>query len=154
MNWHGTLLTSGSTVPKFYFLSTLPLLCPGFQVRGGGAPKKIAPSGGRRENYLGISCEKSRFYAKKIIFFPILGGEPGAPPPSPWIRPWIQSIYMYICTFSLQEYGNIWKLYLKLFLRIAKMERKHTIAYRTVNLMVNEVASCVIEHIVWVPDLK
>ena len=41
---------------------------PGFQVRG-GAPKKIAPSRGRRENFWGISCEKSRFYAKKIIFF-------------------------------------------------------------------------------------
>ena len=46
---------------------------PGFQVRG-GALKKIAPSGGRREHFWGISCEKSRFYAKKIIFFPILGG--------------------------------------------------------------------------------
>ena len=54
---------------------------PGFQVRG-GALKKIAPSGGRRENFWGISCEKSRFYAKKIIFFPILGGRaPGASPP-------------------------------------------------------------------------
>jgi hypothetical protein len=41
---------------------------PGFQVRG-GALKKIAPSGGRRENFWGISCEKSRFYDKKIIFF-------------------------------------------------------------------------------------
>jgi hypothetical protein len=40
---------------------------PGFQVRG--ALKKIAPSGGRRENVWGISCGKSRFYAKKIIFF-------------------------------------------------------------------------------------
>jgi hypothetical protein len=30
---------------------------------GGGALKKIAPSGGRRENFLGISCEKSPFYA-------------------------------------------------------------------------------------------
>jgi hypothetical protein len=28
------------------------------------------------------NCEKSRFYAKKIIFLPILGGRaPGAPPP-------------------------------------------------------------------------
>jgi hypothetical protein len=43
---------------------------PGFQVRG-GALKKIAPSGGRCENVWGISCEKSRFYPKKIIFFPI-----------------------------------------------------------------------------------
>ena len=25
--------------------------------------------GGRRENYWGISCEKSRFYAKNHIFF-------------------------------------------------------------------------------------
>jgi hypothetical protein len=28
--------------------------------------------GGRRENCWGISCEKSRFYAKKIIFFQIM----------------------------------------------------------------------------------
>ena len=41
---------------------------PGFQVRG-GAVKKITPSGGRRENVWDSSCEKSRFYAKKIIFF-------------------------------------------------------------------------------------
>ena len=27
----------------------------------GGALKRIAPSGGRRENFWGISCEKSRF---------------------------------------------------------------------------------------------
>ena len=46
---------------------------PGFEVKG-GALKKIAPSGGRRENFWGISCEKSRFYAKKSIFFPFLGG--------------------------------------------------------------------------------
>ena len=42
---------------------------PGFQVRGGGALRKIAPSGGRRENCWDISCEKSRFYAKKSYFF-------------------------------------------------------------------------------------
>jgi hypothetical protein len=47
---------------------------PGFQVRGGGALKKIAPSGGRRENFWGITCEKSRFYAKKSYFFPIAEG--------------------------------------------------------------------------------
>jgi hypothetical protein len=41
---------------------------PGFQARG-GALNKIAPSGGRREICLGISCEKSRFYAKKSYFF-------------------------------------------------------------------------------------
>ena len=31
---------------------------PGFQVRG-GALKKIAPSEGKRENFWGVSCEKS-----------------------------------------------------------------------------------------------
>jgi hypothetical protein len=36
---------------------------------GEGALKKIAPSGGMRENFWGISCEKSRFYAKKSYFF-------------------------------------------------------------------------------------
>ena len=41
---------------------------PGFQVRG-GALKKIAPSGGRREHFWGISCEKSRFYANKSYVF-------------------------------------------------------------------------------------
>jgi hypothetical protein len=40
----------------------------GFQVRG-GALKKTAPNGGRREHFWGISCEKSRFYAKKSYFF-------------------------------------------------------------------------------------
>jgi hypothetical protein len=39
-----------------------------FKLGGGGARKKIAPSEGRRENCWGISCEKSRFYAKKSYF--------------------------------------------------------------------------------------
>jgi hypothetical protein len=70
---------------------------PGFQVRGGGVhlkklrlpwlganifgvfrvknhditPKNhiISNCGGRRENFWGISCEKSRFYTKKSYFF-------------------------------------------------------------------------------------
>jgi hypothetical protein len=36
---------------------------------GGGALKKIAPSGGKREHFWGISCEKSPLYAKKSYFF-------------------------------------------------------------------------------------
>jgi hypothetical protein len=36
---------------------------PEFEVRG-GAVKQFAPSGGRRKICWGISCEKSRFYAK------------------------------------------------------------------------------------------
>ena len=53
-----------------YIYTCIPGADPGFQVRGGGgALKKIAPSGGRRENFWGISCEKSRFYDKKSYFF-------------------------------------------------------------------------------------
>ena len=91
---------------------------PGFQVRGGGGahlkkirraeggakifgvfleknhdftPKKSYFSnfrGGAR-NFWGISCERARFYAKKIIFFPILGGARAgcAPPPPPESAP-------------------------------------------------------------------
>ena len=85
---------------------------PGFQVRGGAHLKKLrrAEGGanifgvfrvknhdftpknhifsnfrGVARNFWDISCEKSRFYAKKIIFFPILGGARAgyAPPLNP-----------------------------------------------------------------------
>jgi hypothetical protein len=52
-------------------------------------PKNLIFSncGGRRENFWGISCEKSRFYAKKSYFFPFLGGRaPGAPPLDPPLK--------------------------------------------------------------------
>ena len=45
-----------------------------FKLGGGGERKKITPSGGRREHFWGISCEKLRFYAKKSSFFPIAEG--------------------------------------------------------------------------------
>jgi hypothetical protein len=47
----------------------------------GGTLKKIAPSEGRRENCWGISCEKSRFYAKNHIFSNFRGGRAGCPTP-------------------------------------------------------------------------
>ena len=66
---------------SFVFCVEISGADPGFQVKG-GALKKIAPSRGRREHFWGISCEKSRFYAKKIIFFLILGGaRAGCAPP-------------------------------------------------------------------------
>ena len=73
---------------------------PGFQVRG-GALKKIAPSRGRRENFWGISCEKSRFYAKKSYFFPILGGGAHRVRPPSWIRPCISCHWPYQFCVSL-----------------------------------------------------
>jgi hypothetical protein len=65
---------------------------------------------GRRENLWGISCEKSRFYAKKIIFFPILGGRGGAPL---WIRPCYGTSYhqcgrtmMILCSMTMDNCPN------------------------------------------------
>ena len=59
-------ITNTFFIGEWYFY-TCTGADPGFQVRG-GARKKIAPSGGRREHFWGISCEKSRFYAKKSYF--------------------------------------------------------------------------------------
>ena len=72
---------------------------PGFQVRGGGgggALNKIVPSGGRRENFWGISCEKS-------YCFPILGGGGGAPgaPPPPLDPPLISGFMLLSVQFSV-----------------------------------------------------
>ena len=53
---------------------------PGFHVKR-SALKIIAQSGVRRENFWGILCEKSRFYAKKNHIFSNFRGSPGAPPP-------------------------------------------------------------------------
>ena len=53
---------------------------PGFEIRGGGI-KKNSPSGGRRENFGGIPCEKSRFYTKKLNFSNFRGARAGCAPP-------------------------------------------------------------------------
>ena len=101
------MFSDNETIDYFEIMA----LVDSFVGLAGGALKKIAPSRGRREIFGGISCEKSRFYAKKSYFihiaeggakfvgvfrvknhdftpknhdfFPILGGEgvPGAPPP-------------------------------------------------------------------------
>ena len=69
---------------------------PGFQARGPHL-KKIASSGGRRENFWGISCEKSRFYAKNSYFFQFFLGGGGAGCTQP-LDPSLIYIYIY-CTF-------------------------------------------------------
>jgi hypothetical protein len=53
-------------------MKLLPGVDPGFAERGGE----------RREIFWGISCEKSRFYAKKSYFFHFGGG---GVRPSPWL---------------------------------------------------------------------
>ena len=83
-NYHLLIISPGIHVYVYYmvfakllqenylkiFFRTFPYVGadPGFQVRG-GALKKNAPSGRRREKFWGISCGKSRFYAKKSYFF-------------------------------------------------------------------------------------
>jgi hypothetical protein len=78
---------------------------PGFQVRGGGVVKKFAPSGGRREKFWGISCEKSRFYAKKNIFSNFRGGRPVRPPLDPPLICYIHNFLMvhYQCVMYVNK---------------------------------------------------
>jgi hypothetical protein len=100
---------------------------PGFQVRGahlkklrraeGGAktfevfrvknhdftPKNhiFSNCGGRREHFWGISCEKSRFYAKKSYFFPILGGaRAGCAPPPESVPVWLNMVVIRYCNIT------------------------------------------------------
>jgi hypothetical protein len=47
---------------------------PGFQVREAHFQTKNCAERREALNFWGFSCEKSRFYAKKSYFFPILGG--------------------------------------------------------------------------------
>ena len=54
---------------------------PGFQVMGGGgALEKNAPSGGRRENCWGISCENHDFTPRNHIFSNFRGARAGCAP--------------------------------------------------------------------------
>jgi hypothetical protein len=57
----------------------------------GGALKTIVPSGERRENFWGISCEKSRFYAKKSYWIVLDSATSsttsGRTPISEWMYP-------------------------------------------------------------------
>ena len=67
-----------------FFFVFCTLCRGGFRIsRWGGSLKKNAPTGGRREHFWGISCEKITILRQKIIFFPILGGggHDGQPPP-------------------------------------------------------------------------
>ena len=68
VTWYSEIYVESTCMFAFLLIWWSTGADPGFQVRG-GALKKIAPSRGRRENFWGISCEKSRFYAKKSYFF-------------------------------------------------------------------------------------
>ena len=54
-----------------------------FKLGGGAHLKKLRPEEGGANIFWGILCEKSRFYAKKSYFFPILGGPRRVHPPPP-----------------------------------------------------------------------
>ena len=58
---------------------------PGFQVRGGGTVKKIAPSGGRSEKFGVFRVKNHDCMPKNHIFSNFKGGACRVHPP--WIRP-------------------------------------------------------------------
>ena len=54
-----------------------------FKLGGGGALRKIGPSGGRRENFGVFRMKNHDFTQKNHIFSNFRGAAPGAPPPPP-----------------------------------------------------------------------
>ena len=51
-----------------------------FKLGGGAYLQKLRRAEGGAKNVWGVSCEKSRFYAKKSYFFLFLGGSAGIHP--------------------------------------------------------------------------
>jgi hypothetical protein len=84
---------------------------PEFKVRGGGcALKKIAPSGGGRENFWGISCENHDFTPKNHIFSNFRGGAPPLDPPQ--VFHFVQKIVKCIMiSYHCSFYQMIWVRY-------------------------------------------
>ena len=79
-----------------------------FKLGEGGALKKIAPSGGRPENIWGISCEKSRFYAKKSYFFQLWGGGGGGwRLDPPLVLPYIFTSFKVLTPFQSVPSGTV-----------------------------------------------
>jgi hypothetical protein len=109
--------------------------------------------GGRRENFWGISYEKSRFDAKKSDFFPVLGGARAGCAPLPWIRPVIYNTTQ-VFTFDVfyQNLQNVWCLYLKdkaeivkfiilLFPIFAKLEPTRTVRLKMAKLTPSKITT-------------
>jgi hypothetical protein len=73
ISWWSVLLVGETGVPGETPRSFMKTGCSQGWIQdfklGGDTLKKIVPSGGKREHFWGISCKKSRFYAKKSIFF-------------------------------------------------------------------------------------
>jgi hypothetical protein len=60
--------------------------------------------GGRREKCWGISCEKSRFYAKKSYFFQFQGGAGRVRPPlDPPLKPKTMQLVFVASPISMQH---------------------------------------------------
>jgi hypothetical protein len=85
--------------------------------------------GGGVRNFWVISCEKSRFYAKKIIFLPILGGGRAgcAPPLNPPLGVYIQlfvGITLTIIIFSKNETLTIFYTFI-IYIYLSHQVNKH-----------------------------
>ena len=88
--------------------------------------------------FWGISCEKSRFYAKKEYFFPILGGARPPPPPPPESAPalvsstnkTVTSCQMYTLVSSMGTLSDVYSSFLH--------GHKHLTVFKPVNGLVGK----------------
>ena len=88
---------------------------PGFQVRGAHLKKLRRAEGGAKMCW-GISCEKSRFYAKKSYFFKFYRGHagcaslPGSAPGHHWVN-WNQTLQVLCWKVSSTEVQSLDPIY-------------------------------------------
>ena len=96
--------------------------------------------GGRREICLGVSCEKSRFYAN-FFFSNFRGARAGCPPPPPpWIRPCVSipKRRIFLSLFLLCAYDSSVLRNFKIFTHLLpnfsyKDPRRTEVTYHCIN---------------------
>jgi hypothetical protein len=84
---------------RFYKLSFFKYLCIYIEVEVCKIVSCCFSLG--REHFWCISCEKSRFYSKKLYFFPILGGaRAGCAPPPESVPVWLNMVVIRYCNIT------------------------------------------------------
>ena len=69
---------------------------PGFQVMGWAHLKKLRRAEGGAKVFGVFRVKNNDFTPKNHIFSNYRGGAPSAPPPPPWIRPWVVESFVYL----------------------------------------------------------
>ena len=84
---------------------------PGFQVRGGGALKRIAPSGGGAKIFGVFRVKNHDFTPKNLIFSNFRGGGRASGAPPSWICPWSVHVLLLLYSAHVTLLFLVWLLF-------------------------------------------